>query len=85
MNLNGQHPTPPELVPYERAARIYCERFRLDPDEQIPAPHPMGLHLPYAVPFWWQIAERMIDLSALLSAMKASKDEAAAPKIVVPS
>jgi hypothetical protein len=79
---NGAYPTPEHLVPFEAAARIYCERQGLNPDDGVPVPHPLIANLTMQIPMWYDVAERLLDLSALLSCMKAAKD--AQPQIVVP-
>ena len=56
--------------PYELAARNYCERIGHDPDEQVPMPHPLGLALPFTKPAWELAAEKLIDLSHMLGAMR---------------
>lgn len=70
-----------ELKPYERAARIYCEKAGLDPNEMIPVPHATIAGAADLVPQWAMVAERMIDLSMLLTAMK----EAAKAPVIQPA
>ncbi len=67
------------LTPYEAAARIYCQRIGHDPDEQIPAPHPLGIAIEHYRSAWELAAEKLIDLSHMLGAMR----EAASAPVVV--
>ncbi len=71
--------TPEHLKPYEAAARIYCVKVGADPDEGVQVPHPLGIAVPFRVPRWTLEAERLIDLSMMLLAMKeaanVSKEE----------
>lgn len=76
--INGNHEQdiPPHMRPYERAARIYCERAGFDPDQTAQVPHPlMAGALVESLPYWTEVAERLMDLSMLLGCMKAAKDE----------
>jgi hypothetical protein len=78
MNINGTDQTqiPPHLVPFEKAARIYCERAGLDPDATVKVPHALIANmLVDSLPQWTDIADRLLDLSMLLSSMKAARDE----------
>lgn len=74
--MNG---IPQELAPYERAARIYCERTGLDADATVQVPHPLidGMMVD-SWPQWTEVAERLRDLSLLLGSMKQAANEAAA-------
>jgi hypothetical protein len=68
--------TPPHLVPYERAARIYCDRAGLDADATVKVPHPLIANmLVDSLPQWTEVADRLFDLSMLLSCMKAARDD----------
>lgn len=73
--------TPAHLQPLEAAARIYCAKVGINPDEQIQTPHPLGLALPFSVPRWTIEAERLLDLSMMLTAIKEAAN--AKPKIEV--
>lgn len=55
--------------PYEQAARNYCTRIGHDPDSEVPCPHPMGLAIPFTKPAWQLAAEKLMDLSHMLSAI----------------
>ncbi len=59
------------LTPYEPAARILCGMQNQDPDQKVPAPHPLGLRgVEYTRPAWEFAAEALIDLSQMLAALK---------------
>ena len=58
------------LAPYEPAARIFCAKTATDPDEPIAVPHPLGIAVPHDVPRWQLVAEELIHLSLMLSAMR---------------
>lgn len=73
-------PINPVLAIYEPAARIYCTSAGVDPDEEIPVPHPLGIAVLTTVPRWTIEAERLIDLSRMLTAMKQA---ASAPVVTV--
>ena len=70
------------LTPYELAARIYCQRIGQDPDEQIPAPHPLGIAIEHYRPAWELAAEKLIDLSHMLGAIQTAHQAADAPVVV---
>jgi len=61
---------PTHLVPLEPAARILCELRGDNPDEQIPAEHPLGLKVKYSVPLWHLAAEQLHSLNEMLVALK---------------
>lgn len=61
-------------APYEAAARIYCERAGLDPDEITTVRHPLIAGASLTFRQWYHVAERMIDLSNMLTAMKRAKE-----------
>lgn len=63
---------------YENAARIYCKKVGLNPDEMLPAPHPAGLAVPFFIPQWMPVAEDMFDLGLRMSAMKEAAEQAVA-------
>lgn len=67
--------TPPHLAPFERAARIYCGREGIDADQPMPVPHPVIIGSVMHVPLWLGVAEQLLDLSKLLSCMKAAQKE----------
>ena len=59
------------LTPFEPAARILCDMQQQDPDEAVPAQHPLGLRgVEYTRPAWHFAAEALINLSQMLTAMK---------------
>lgn len=69
--------TEEQLKPYEAAARIYCAKIGADPDEPIALPHPIIQGAVFSIPTWTDVAERMLDLSVLLSSIRQARDEAA--------
>lgn len=77
-----QQQIPPHLAPFEKAARIYCERAGLDADAVGQMPHPLikGAVIT-SPPQWTEVAERLLDLSMLLSSMKAAQ---AQESVIVP-
>lgn len=83
MNGHNHDTIPPALRLYERAARIYCDRTGLDADATAQVPHPLlaGQTVESWLQ-WTQIAERLMDLSQLLGAMKAAVSEAPAVRAV---
>jgi hypothetical protein len=68
--MENEELKPSPLVPYEEAARRYCQLSALDPDHEMERPHPIILGQTLSVPFWHIVAEQMIDLSKMLVAMK---------------
>lgn len=58
------------LQPFEPAARIYCQKTGMDPDLQLPRPHPTIAGLLEAWPQWRLIAEQLLDLSLMLTSMR---------------
>jgi hypothetical protein len=64
------HATNPMLKPFERAARIYCDKAGMDPDLKVRMPHPAleGVHLEIAQ--WETVAERLLDVSLMLTSLK---------------
>lgn len=70
-------PIPEHLLPFEKAARIYCAGAGLDADHTVKVPHPIITNtLVDSWPQWTDTAQRMFELSALLSAMKTAKEQA---------
>ncbi len=79
----SEQPNPyAHLGPYEKAARVYLQREGQDPDKLIRRSHPLFPDVELHDPLWFDIAEQMLDLSRLLSAMKAAQKEDG-PKIEV--
>lgn len=79
MNEAQQNAYDQMLVQFEQAARIYCKKANYDPDLRIPAPHPLGLNVPYSIPQWHNVAEDLYDLASKLASIK----EAATDKKVL--
>lgn len=73
------------LKPFEAAARIYCTKLGVDPDESVAVRHPLIVGMTMDAPMWHEAAERLIDLSRMLAAMGEAKSLAAvvAPKAIV--
>lgn len=61
------------LQPFEDAARIHCQRTGVDPDLLITVPHPTLAGVKESIPAWLLSAERLLDLSMLLSSLKAAQ------------
>jgi len=73
--------TPEHLQPFEAAARSYCAKVGVDPDATERMPHPLMKNIFIASPpLWHDAAERLIDLSMMLSSMR---EVANAPKVWV--
>lgn len=73
MNID-QTQIPPHLASFEKAARIYCDRAGLDADATVKVPHPLIQNtLVDSLPQWTDVADRLFDLSMLLSSMKAAQ------------
>ncbi len=66
---------------FEPAARIYCTKIGVDPDEGVQVPHPLGIAVAFHVPRWTMEAERLIDLSVMLTSLKEAGN--AQPKVIV--
>lgn len=64
---------------FEPAARIYCVRIGVDPDAVRKLQHPFIAGMTVDVPAWKLEAERLLDLSTMLSAMKAAAQQGKAP------
>lgn len=58
------------LKPYEPAARLYCSKVGMDPDYVMQAPHPELAGVVVDTPFWVIVAEKMIDLSMMLTSIR---------------
>lgn len=71
------------LKPYEPAARIYCAKIGADPDQAVRVPHPVFPGAAIQVPRWAMEAERLVDFSLMLTALKEAARVPTAPKIVV--
>lgn len=72
--------TPNPLAAYERAARLYCAKLGLDPDEELDAPHPLGFAVRYTRLQWEFAAEKLIDLSQMLTALREAQSPIVPPK-----
>lgn len=74
----GNEPTytdEPHLAPYEQAARIYCARIGVDPEGVQEVPHPSGLAVPCFRKAWCFAADKLIDLSHMLGALREAADQ----------
>ena len=60
----------PHLAPYEQAARLYCARLGVDPNAVSEVAHPSGLAVPTFRPAWAFAADKLIDLSHMLGALR---------------
>lgn len=76
--------TNPDLTPYEAAARLYCAQTGQDPDAEMVIPHPFLRGTTQRVPFWHAIAERMVDLSLLLTSMRKASEGQTTPAVIIP-
>ena len=72
--------TPPRLAPLEAAARLYCAKAGINPDERIDAHHPLIRGATVSEPAWHREAERLLDLAMMLSSMR---EVATAPTVLV--
>lgn len=70
---------PPNLKAYERAARVFCQKSGLNPEVSVRMAHPTLEGVWVEVKQWELTAERMYDLSLLLTSLK----EAGERQIVV--
>lgn len=62
------------LAPFETAARIYCNRVGVDPDEVYTVPSAVpGMFR--NVPRWRGAAEELLDLSIKLSCLRVAMDK----------
>lgn len=75
MNEAQQNAYDQMLVQFEQAARIYCKKANFDPDLRVPAPHPLGLNVPFSIPNWHSVAEDLYDISLKLMAIKEASLE----------
>lgn len=73
---------PPEVKPFETAARIYMAKCGDNPDDNVPQGHPTLDGVVVHVPVWCFAAKDMIDLAFKLQAMK---EAAAAGPLVLKS
>jgi hypothetical protein len=76
------------VTAYQAAARIYCAKISVNPDQQVNVPHETLAGVATVVPFWYTIAERMFDLSLLIRCMseadkaaRAANDPGAHPPV----
>lgn len=69
-------PKPPVTDhPYEPAARLYCEKKGIDPDQRVPVRHPQGLAVA-CYRFAWQLAaDELMDLSMMLTALREASTQ----------
>jgi hypothetical protein len=58
------------IARYERAARIYCAKEGVDPDVEVPTPHPALAGVVLKRQYWQIIAEHMGELSLLMTSMR---------------
>ena len=65
----------PELQPYERAARLLCQKRGTNPDDYKDVPHGTIVGATVRVYRWQSAAEELVDFSAMLVSLR----EAAAP------
>lgn len=70
-----------ELAPFERAARIYCEKMDINPDDVVRVPHPIVVSSFVEYPRWVDIAERIVEFSIIMSALAQAKAEAKAAEL----
>jgi hypothetical protein len=74
--MEQQHiPADPHVTAYQVAARIYCAMIGANPDQPVQLPHPQLAGVSMGVPFWYTVAERMLDLSLLMRSIKAQADQ----------
>lgn len=69
---------------FEKAARVYCEKSGIDPDERVlmsgPRPKIAGIPAPIVkVERWKLIAEELFDFSLRIVALREAKE---APKVL---
>ncbi len=70
--------TPEHLRPFERAARIYCQKVGIDPDGATVQPHPVLAGMTVSTPQWHEVAAGMLELNLmLLSIREAALQEVA--------
>lgn len=62
---------------YEKAARIYCAKIGIDPEQQVPVPSELVIDAMTVRPVWYLYAIELHDLSMRLVSIR----EAAAPPI----
>jgi hypothetical protein len=74
MNTQQTQTTPAALAPYEHAARIYCTLNGVNPDQVVRTPHPIIKGISVEQPLWHEAADRLLDLSRMLTAMKQAKE-----------
>jgi hypothetical protein len=70
LNKKPLPPGVPNLTPYERAARIFCAKSGLNADATVQLEHPTFLGTTVEVKQWELVAERMYDLSLLMTSMR---------------
>jgi len=63
------------LVPYEKAARIFCQKLGINPDEIRQVPHPGGLAMMVDRPCWRFAADELVDLSLKLASLREAVDK----------
>lgn len=65
-----------ELAAMKPAAVIYCVGLGIDPNETVSEPHPFIQGATTQRPMWEVVAERMVDLTRLLSAIRRAGEQA---------
>lgn len=75
--MNKQQPethVPPEVKPFEMAARIYLKKTGGNPNALVPQPHPQFEGVMVHVPLWCFAARELIDLSYRLTSIRESQE-----------
>lgn len=62
--------TTKDLAPYERAARIYCGRLGLNPDDLVPTLGSVIAHELTTRPRWQAVAEQVVHLLLLMQSVR---------------
>lgn len=70
------------LKPFERAARIYCKKNGVDPDATRKERHPVIVGMTRDVPHWHEAAERLLDVSLMLSSLREAAEAAGKEKVL---
>ncbi len=63
----------PKNHPYEKAARLYCERTGLDPDKKRNIPTSGLTGVTKRVAIWELVAEELIDFSIKLTVLQEAR------------
>ena len=64
-----------QLMQVQPAARIYCKKIGVNPDNEVEIPHPEGLAVLVKRPVWMFIGDQMVEMMLMLQSIKEAEQE----------